>query len=482
MATETRTGTLSPQPQPQPQPQPPGALAASPRPAAAPVRRPWSLWAAATLLALLGTLLALTWLSGDDASIAMLVIGLAVAAAGVLPLVLRTVGWWVAVVATVLLVLFVVLGLAADANAALVVGLCWVLVAGGMLALAGPGSGRSAAAPVTEPTRPGVDATASEPPAGSAGTYDATDPAGAYGSTAAAGTYGSTGSTASTASTVTTGDALPHPDGWTREWAGGWVKLVALSVFGALCLLVGLAMTGASLSGRPGDPGTGMSLLVLAFGITIVATLPIFWPRRTGRPGLRDLADGRGVAFDYSPKRRFAAVLGSCAFTVCGLALLLSGETDVMRVVGALGALLFGFFAWYVLRRRTGRWAVVATPTGIGTVDGPGAVVVPWDEVRDVVADETTTYVRGFANHEPHIAVHTESGAVRHDDAVDEALAGLNRGFTGADLVIPVRALGVDPVRVLCALRHYLHHPDQRAELGDRRALDRIARGDLDRG
>lgn len=141
---------------------------------------------------------------------------------------------------------------------------------------------------------------------------------------------------------------------------------------------------------------------------------------------------------------------------------------------------MFGFFAWYLLRRGGGRWAVVATPAGLGTVDGPGAVVVPWDAVRDVVADETTTYVRGMPNHEPHIAVHTESGAVRHDDAVDSALADLNRRFTDADLVMPVRALGVDPVLVLAALRHYLHHPDQRVELGDRRALERIARGELD--
>ena len=127
-----------------------------------------------------------------------------------------------------------------------------------------------------------------------------------------------------------------------------------------------------------------------------------------------------------------------------------------------LCVLLFGCLAWYVARNRGGRWAVVATPAGIGTVDGPGAVVVPWDAVRDVVADETTTYVRGMPNHEPHIAVHTESGAVRHDDAVDGALASLNRDFTDADLVVPVRALGVDPVLVLAALRHYLNHPDQR--------------------
>jgi hypothetical protein len=43
------------------------------------------------------------------------------------------------------------------------------------------------------------------------------------------------------------------------------------------------------------------------------------------------------------------------------------------------------------------------------------------------------------------------------------------------------RALGVDPVLVLAALRHYLHHPDKRAELADRRALERMARVDLDR-
>ena len=65
------------------------------------------------------------------------------------------------------------------------------------------------------------------------------------------------------------------------------------------------------------------------------------------------------------------------------------------------------------------------------------------------------------------------------DDAVDSKLAEIGQQWTGADLTWSVRALAVDPVVVVSALRHYLHHPDQRAELGDRRALDRIERGDL---
>ena len=226
---------------------------------------------------------------------------------------------------------------------------------------------------------------------------------------------------------VRSGEALPRPDGWTREWAGGWVKFVAMTLFGALCVLVGLAMTGASLGDEPGAPGTGMSLLVLAFGVTMVSTVPMFWPRRTGHPELRDLPGVRGASFGYSRGRKLAALVGACAFCACGVALVVAGETVVMRGVGVLCVLLFGFLAWYVARSRGGRWAVVATPAGIGTVDGPGAVLVPWDTVRDVVADETTTYVRGMPNHEPHIAVHTESGPVRHDDAVDGALASLNR-------------------------------------------------------
>ena len=449
MATESRAGTPSPQ------------QAAQPSPAAVAGHRPLSLWAAAALLVLLGTLLALTGLLGDDASLTMLPFGVAVAASGVLPLVRRTAGWWVAVVACGLLVMLMVVGLAGEPQAGLVIGLCWVLAAGGLLALAGPGTRRhspdAAADPGTEPT----------------GAHSG--PAGAQSVPAGAHTEAGGGDRV-----AQSGEPLRRPDGWTREWGGGWVKLVAMALFGVLCLLVGLGMTGASFSDEPGAPGTAASLLVLAFGVTVLSTLPMFWPRRNGRPDLRDLPGGRGVSFGYSTGRKLAALVGACAFCVCGVVLVVAAETLVMRAVGVLATLLFGFFAWYVARNRAGRWAVVATPSGIGTVDGPGAVVVPWDAVRDVVADETTTYVRGMPNREPHIAVHTEAEAVRHQDAVDSALANLNRSFTDADLVVPVRALGVDPALVLAALRHYLRHPDQRAELGDRRALERIARRDLD--
>jgi hypothetical protein len=258
-----------------------------------------------------------------------------------------------------------------------------------------------------------------------------------------------------------------------------------MSIFGTLCLLVGLLTTAASFSDDPEAPGPGMPVLTLAFGIAIVSTLPIFWPRRTARPRLRDLEAfdaGTGVAFPHSEARRRGALVGSLAFVACGLAMAAYGDGPVMRVVGGVAVLVFGFFSWYQLRRRARSCAVVATPTGVGLVDGPGEVFVPWDVVRDIQADETTTYTRGGATHEPHIAVFTEPDAVRHDDALDSTLAEIGREWTGADVAWAVRTLAVDPVVVVSALRHYLRHPDQRAELGDRRALDRIERGDLQPG
>jgi hypothetical protein len=102
--------------------------------------------------------------------------------------------------------------------------------------------------------------------------------------------------------------------------------------------------------------------------------------------------------------------------------------------------------------------------------------------VQDIRADETTAYTRGGAIKEPHIAVFTEPNAVQHDDAVDSKLAELGQKWSGADVTWPVRALAVDPVVVISALRHYLRHPEQRLELRDRRALDRIETGGLQPG
>ena len=389
-------------------------------------RRPWSLWVGTGLLAAMGLLLAAVGVFGEDARPAMAVVGLAVVVAAVLPLFAPVVGWWLAAVTCAVLVALDLIGFSAGANSGLVIALCWLVLAGTFLLLARPSTGGG----------------------------------GAAGAVAVNG--------------------LERPEGWTKEWAGGWFKLVAMSLFGTLCLLVGSVMTAASFSDDPDAPAAGMPVLTLAFGIALLSTVPMFWPRRTARPALRDVSAldaGIGVAFPYSAARRHGALLCSLAFVACGLAMAAFDTGLVMRVAGGVAVLFFGFFGWYQLRRRARSWALVATPTGVGVIDGPGEVFVPWDAVQDIRADETTTYTRGGATHEPHIAVFTEPDAVQHDDAVDSRLAELGQKWTGADVSWTVRALAVDPVVVISALRHYLRHPDQRVELGDRRALDRIERG-----
>ena len=228
-----------------------------------------------------------------------------------------------------------------------------------------------------------------------------------------------------------------------------------------------------------------MALLTLAFGIGILSTLPMFWPRRTARPRLRHLAApdaGTGVAFPYSAARRRGALVCLLAFVGCGVALVASGDGAVMRVVGGVTIVVFGFFSWYQLRRRVRSWALVATPTGIGMVDGPGEVLVPWQVVQDIRADETTTNTRGGPTHEPHIAVFTEPDAVQHHDAVDSKLAEIGQRWSGAE--VTWRCARWRSIRWSSSARCGTTSatPDQRAELGDRRALDRIERGDLQPG
>ena len=245
----------------------------------APPGRPWSLWAGSALLGALGLLLAGTGAVGDEPEPAMAAVGVVVLVAAVLPLVLRVVGWWVAVVVCGLLAALVLMGLSADPNGALAVGACWVAVTGALLLLARPVAGSSAAR-VEAPARDhAVDLAGGTAPA----------------------------------------HGLRRPEGWTAEWAGGWVKFVLMSLFGGFCLLVGGLLTVASLSSDPDAPPRGTSVLALAFGAAVVAAVPIFWPRRTARPELRDLSahgSGSGVAFPYSRARTRAALVGSAAFAL----------------------------------------------------------------------------------------------------------------------------------------------------------------------
>ena len=209
----------------------------------------------------------------------------------------------------------------------------------------------------------------------------------------------------------------------------------------------------------------------------------MFWPRRAGQPvtWTADVAGRQETGWrPYSRARSARALVGCLAFCVSGLLLTVAGEGWGIRLVGVLAFTVFGFFAstscaraWDVggqssRRRADGSWTAAAD-------------FLPGETVSDVQAGETTTYHRGIANHEPHIAVDVE-GAVDYDDALDETLAKVGSEISGSDVTWSVRALSVDPVRALTSMRHYLRHAEHRDELGDERSLARIARNDLDAG
>ncbi|HEX7188137.1 MAG TPA: hypothetical protein VF423_07925 [Actinomycetes bacterium] len=399
-----------------------------------PPRRPWQLWVAAAMVAAFGALLVAVSVGDADRSIPVLVIGCALLGAAVGLVVWHRVGWWLAVVLLGLVVALLALAFADDQQPSAAVAAGVVLVPVVLLLMPAVRGRRSwSAADFVEDSAPVLD----------------------------------------------------RPTGWTKEWGGGWVKLVLMSLLALITVLVGLVMTLAALTDDRG-PALAMPLVCLAFGVAIVATLPMFWPRRAGRPvtWTADVAGRQetGVAFRYARARSAGALVGCLAFCVSGLLLTVAGEGWGIRLVGVLAFTVFGFFAFYFVRKGLGRgWALLATPRGIGVVDGPGRTFLPWETVSDVRAGETTTYHRGIAIHEPHIAVDVD-GAVDYDDALDETLAKVGSEFSGSDVTWSVRALSVDPVRVLTSMRHYLRHAEHRDELGDERSLARIARNDLDAG
>src|SRR5262245_20152156 len=287
-------------------------------------------------------------------------------------------------------------------------------------------------------------------------------------------------------------DALPVPDGWTRERAGGRVNFWLMGLIGGISLLAGMFMLAATrwVSGWA----------VTSFGLALLIILPAFrsWQRR-GRPRTATIRlphagpgggprqQVTGTSFPFSPLKSRAAILGGLFLGVTCVPLMIwapqfsdtSQETWTARVLGFVGVVFFlGGSLFAILARGAGRtWQVLLLPDAVILRHGPTSYArLPWDSIAGVEAYETTVYTRGGPVHEPFIRIQADSPGAISGDRVDQAIRQLVPSVAD-DLSIPIRALEVEPRLLYHTLRYYQANPSNRAELGTKRAIDRITSG-----
>lgn len=281
------------------------------------------------------------------------------------------------------------------------------------------------------------------------------------------------------------------PEGWTRELAGGRVKFWLLGPVAVGWLVGGVFMVAA------GEWVSGLA--IASFGAALLTVLPMFrsW-RRHGRPrtatirlpsdesGAGPKRTVRGTSFPFSPLKSRAAIIGAFFFGVTSLLMLISapefadsaGETWIVRIVAFVGAVFFlGGSLFAVFARGAGRgWGVLLLPDCVLVRHGPAHVRLRWDSIAAVEASETTIYTRGGPVHEPFIRLIPDDPSAISGDATDQAIRQLLPSV-GADLSFPTRALEADPRVLYHALRYYHANPSDRAELGTKRAIERITSG-----
>lgn len=262
--------------------------------------------------------------------------------------------------------------------------------------------------------------------------------------------------------------ALPWPPEWRHPPLGGWrlsvlcAIMVLLIVPGVLLALVngayaqaagfgaGAVVFGlAAWAARPRPAGSAVDLMELDLGGDAEAAVRFAVRPATLAAALAMLAGGAVLLAGAVTALVFAFTRGSPR--------LLLG-TVVLGLPGAL--LLVGGVAALKASRREN--AVDLTPHHVVVDLGHGRTVLAWD---DIVAVDAAAAALPMAT----------------PRAVQNLVAVVTRQPSDhpARVLIPCGRLANDPVLVLHALRYYLAHPADRAELAGAPAVERLGAGRL---
>lgn len=251
---------------------------------------------------------------------------------------------------------------------------------------------------------------------------------------------------------------LPEPPGWERgRRAFVWV-LVGMSAFTALALY-SVIVALISDQWAPAFAWFALSVMVA----TVAGALVLV---QSGRTSLRVEQDPTGTAL--LPDRRFVVLmLVGCVIGVMGIVaftlLLALGQLDtampkklqISLIVAAAVAMISAGSAAIASWRRGGIGYVKLTPQGVDVADMVRTKSCGWDEL-ETVTDHS------------EVAKRTRRAVVLRPRDVKEIV------IEGADFYIP----GGAPLYWM--IRHYWRHPEDRRELVDARAGERLRDGRFD--
>lgn len=251
---------------------------------------------------------------------------------------------------------------------------------------------------------------------------------------------------------------LLEPLGWKRGRRQFVGLCAVVLVFTAAAFYAGIA---AALNGQWGEAFSWITMSVMPammFSALIAVQL--------GHTTLRMGHDSSGTTF--RPDRRFGVlVLVGCAIGCFGIALfavlLLSGQVDtamgrrtrISLIVGAAFALSAVGSAAVKAWRRGGIGYVKLTQQGVDVADMVRTKSCGWDEL-DTVSDHSEVTKR------------TRRAVVLSPRSGNEVV------IEGADFYVPTGA------PLYWMIRHYWRHPEDRMELVDARAGERLREGHFD--
>lgn len=265
------------------------------------------------------------------------------------------------------------------------------------------------------------------------------------------------------------------PQGWTRGSFGDWARSVLLLAFAGPCIAIGLALLVTATG--PGSAEFRAGAGISAFGLACIGVLPAYCPGpRRGHPRIRALRLGAGIedgaGFPFSRLRTAGIAVAAALMALAALSFSVFPEATVaMRVVGIVGFCFFGLTFGYLVGVRAvfRRWWIVLTPSNVAFLRGRGHTIIPWSAVDGVLAHEMTVRMVRM----PFIGIVVNDRHRVQTERFGHTWMRINR-FFGADVEIPVRALGVDPAHVYRALTYYHRHREMRGELGTEAALARV--------
>lgn len=232
---------------------------------------------------------------------------------------------------------------------------------------------------------------------------------------------------------------------WIVVGAEGDSRLVGISAlaFGAMCLV---ASTGFKSIQEPGEE----------FQLTNV---------QTTHPEA-------GVRFLYTRHRRAMIIAVGACFSIAAIPLAMAPEAFgieaipalVLRVIGVMGALIFGL--WALVTARIKNLQLVLTPTGVLNEAGLPRSFVPWNAIREITA--YTIHV------EPLIGIRPTDLSLVEVSSLGRFILRTNR-ILGPEIAYSARGLRSDPRVLLSALRHYHRNPQNRQELATDDGLRRLS-------